>query len=203
MKSALLALALMLPFTAAHAQQDMTTDPAQVRPGTYVLDKAHGKITWTIDHLGFSDYMGQFADVNANLKLDPANPQNSTVDAVVNMDSLGTLNPKLDEHLRSDQFFDVKKFPTAKFVSTGVSISGDRTGTITGNLTLHGVTKPIVLTAAFNAAGMDPVSHEYKIGFTGSATIKRSDFGLNAYLPVLGDDVALDIEAEFVAPQAK
>ncbi len=193
----------MLPFTAAHAQQDMTTDPAQVRPGTYVLDKAHGKITWTIDHLGFSDYMGQFADVNANLKLDPANPQNSTVDAVVNMDSLGTLNPKLDEHLRSDQFFDVKKFPTAKFVSTGVSISGDRTGTITGNLTLHGVTKPIVLTAAFNAAGMDPVSHEYKIGFTGSATIKRSDFGLNAYLPVLGDDVALDIEAEFVAPQAK
>ncbi len=202
MKSALLALALLLPVASAHAD-DLTTDPAQVRPGNYVLDKAHGKITWTINHLGFSDYVGQFADVSANMKLDPANPQNSTVDAVVTMTSLGTLNPKLDDHLRSEEFFDVKKFPTAKFVSTGVSISGDKTATITGNLTMHGVTKPIVLSAAFNAAGQDPVTHEYKVGFSGSGTIKRSDFGMNAYLPALADDVALDLEAEFTMAQPK
>jgi polyisoprenoid-binding protein YceI len=170
---------------------------AEVRSGDYVLDASHGKVTWSIDHLGFSTYVGQFTGVDARLKLDGSNPAASVLQASVKADSVGTLNKALDDHLKSPDFLDAAKFPTASFRSTGVRLTGPRTADIAGELTLHGVTKPVTIQATFNKAGVNPVDQKYSVGFDGRAVIRRSDFGIETYLPVLGDEVTLNIEAEF------
>ncbi len=168
-----------------------------VQAGTYKLDPSHGKITWQINHLGFSTYIGQFAEVNATLKLDPTDPAKSSVTATVQIASVGTLNPALDKNVKGPMFFDATKYPTATFVSTSVTPDGAKAATVVGNLTMRGVTKPVTLNVAFNAAGTNPIDNVYETGFSATATLKRSDFGMKAYLPGLGDAVVLDIEGEF------
>lgn len=187
----------------AVAQGDaLTRDPVQVRPGSYVLDPAHGKITWSVSHMGFSTYVGQFTDVSANLQLNSANPAASRLDAAVRMDSVGTFSDGLDKHLKTADFFDTAKFPTATFRATSIRRTDADSADITGNLTLRGVTKPIVIKADFNQAGVNPVNKLYTVGFDGEAKIKRSDFGINYGLPILGDEVELHFEAEFVSKPA-
>jgi polyisoprenoid-binding protein YceI len=183
---------------AALAQTDaLVRDPLQVRSGSYVLDPAHGKITWSVDHMGFSTYVGQFTNVAANLDLNVRNPAASKLDASVKMDSVGTFHQGLDTHLKTSDFFDTAKYPTATFRATGIRMIDADSANITGNLTLRGVTKPIVIEADFNQAGVNPVDKMYSVGFDGRAKIKRSDFGINYGLPVLGDEVILHFEAEF------
>ena len=176
---------------------DFTSTPADVKPGTYALDPAHGKITWSVIHLGFSSYTGQFAQVAATLQLDPKNPAASTLAASVTPSSIGTFNPALDKNLKGGGFLDVATFPTATFKSTSVTPSGANTAAVAGNLTLHGVTRPVTLNVTFNQAGTNPIDHVYEAGFDATASIKRSDFGIDAYLPSLGDEVKLEIEGEF------
>jgi polyisoprenoid-binding protein YceI len=190
--------AAVMAAAPGRAETGFITDPAQVKAGTYVLDPAHGKITWAISHLGFSTYRGQFTGVEAKLTADPKAPENSTLSVTVAADSVGTLNPALDKHLKSPEFLDVAKFPTATFKATKVAVTGKDSGAITGDLTLHGVTKPVTLRATFHQAGIFPMDKKYRIGFDAHTAIQRSDFGIDAYLPLLGDTVTLDIEAEFV-----
>ncbi len=188
----------------AIAQGDtITQDPASVRSGSYVLDPAHGKITWSVDHMGFSTYVGQFTDVSANLHLNVRNPSASRLDATVKMDSVGTFSDGLDKHLKSADFFDTAKFPSASFRATGIRLVDRDTAKISGNLTLRGITRPIEIEADFNQAGINPVDKQYSLGFDGEAKIKRSDFGIAYGLPALGDEVTLHLEAEFkLKPQA-
>lgn len=181
----------------AFAESDFTKDPAKVQPGAYVLDKDHGKITWSVSHLGFSTYYGQITGVEAKLTVDPKAPDNSKLDVTVATDTVASLHPELDKHLKSADFFDVAQFPTATFKATKIAVTGANTGTITGDLTLRGVTKPVTLEATFNQAGTFPMDKAYRLGFDAKGTIKRSDFGMDAYLPMLGDEVGLLIEAEF------
>lgn len=197
-KFAALGLALALA-AAAPASAQMVTNPAQVQAGGYALDSAHGKITWSVSHFGFSTYVGQFATVNATLKLDPKNLGATVLDATIDTNSVGTLNAALDKHLKSAEFLDTAKFPTATFKAVKVTQTGDKTADIAGDLTLHGVTKPVVVQATFNQAGANPLDKKYQLGFAGSAKIKRSDFGITAYVPAVGDEVTLTIEAEFKA----
>jgi len=192
------ALTLNSP-TYAQTEVATTNDPAQVKAGAYVLDKSHGKITWSISHMGFSTYTGQFADVDAKLTLDSAKPANSALDVTVNMSGIGTLNEKLDAHLKTADFFNVAKFPTATFKATKIELTSSKTAKITGDLTLLGTTKSVTIDATFNQAGPTPMTNAYRVGFTGSCKLKRSDFGMSKFLPMLGDDVSLDIEAEFTA----
>ena len=165
----------------------------------YRLDPAHGKITWSVTHFGFSTYIGQFSHVEATLKADPKAPAASSVEVTVDTNSLGTLNPALDTHLKSKDFLDVAAFPQATFKSTKVTVTGPKTADIAGELTLHGVTKPVVVHATFNQAGVNPLDKKYEIGFAGSAEITRSEFGIKAYVPAVSDKVMLTIEAEFKA----
>ena len=197
-KFAALGLAIALA-AAAPASAQITTTPAQVQAGAYKLDPDHGKITWSITHFGFSTYVGQFATVNATLKLDPKNLGATVLEATIDTNSLGTLNAALDKHLKSPEFLDTAKFPTATFKATKVTQTGDKTADIAGELTLHGVTKPVVVQATFNQAGPNPLDKKYQLGFAGSAKIKRSEFGITAYVPAVGDEVTLTIEAEFKA----
>lgn len=179
------------------AAQDFTKDPSEVRSGQYVLDPAHGKITWSISHLGYSTYIGQFSDVQGTLSLDSANPAQSSLDVTVDMDSAGTFHPQLDVHLKHEDFFHTEKFPTASFKSTAVRVVDTNKAEITGDLTLRGVTRPVVVEAVFNQAGVNPLDKIYSVGFDGTAVIKRSDFGIEYGLPLLGDEVTLQIEGEF------
>jgi polyisoprenoid-binding protein YceI len=194
------AFAAVLALSAAGAAQaQITTSPAAVQAGTYKLDPAHGKITWSVTHFGFSTYIGQFSTVNATLKVDPKAPAASSVEVTVDANSLGTLNPALDTHLKSKDFLDVAAFPTATFKSTKVTVTGERTADIAGELTLHGVTKPVVVHAVFNQGGANPMDKKYELGFAGTAEIVRSEFGIKSYVPAISDKVTLTIEAEFKA----
>ena len=201
-KFAALGLAAALTLSAGAANAQLTTVPAETRAGAYVLDSAHGKITWAVTHFGFSTYIGQFARVDAKLTVDPATPSAAVLDATIDTTSLGTLNEALDKHLKSPDFLDVAKFPTAAFHATKITRTGDRTADIVGDLTLHGVTRPVLVQATFLQGGANPMDKRYELGFSGSAKIKRSDFGITAYVPAISDEVTLTIEAEFKAAPA-
>ena len=199
-KSAALGFAAaLLLSTAGAAQAQMVTTPAAVQAGTYKLDPAHGKITWSVTHFGYSTYIGQFSHVDATLKVDPKAVGASALDVTVDANSLGTLNAALDTHLKSKDFLDVAAFPSATFKATKVTQTGPKTADIAGDLTLHGVTKPVVVHATFNQGGVNPLDKKYSLGFAGTAEIVRSDFGIKAYVPAISDKVTLTIEAEFKA----
>ena len=194
------AFAALLALSAAGAAQaQITTSPAAVQAGTFKLDPAHGKITWSVTHFGFSTYIGQFSHVDGTLKLDPKALGAAALDVTVDANSLGTLNSALDTHLKSKDFLDVAAFPTATFKATKVTKTGEKTADIAGELTLHGVTKPVVVHAVFNQGGVNPLDKKYELGFAGTAEITRSDFGIKAYVPQISDKVTLTIEAEFKA----
>jgi len=179
----LLAAALLtLPMQAAHAT-------------TYTFDPSHTSVTFDIDHFGFSKPHGIFPMIEGTLNLDDAKPENSTVDVTVSPANVATGIPKLDEHLKSKDFFNVEKFPNVTFKSTKVEKTGDKTAKVTGDLTLLGVTKPVTLDVTLNQKGPNMMNKE-TVGFEATTTIKRSDFGMNTYVPKLGDEVPLVIEAE-------
>lgn len=198
MKTGVLAFLAVLAIAApAAAQQGPTTDLAQVEGGTFSLDKTHARIVFSYNHLGYSTSYGQFSDFSGSLKFDPKAPATSNLEVTVAMEGIDTTVPKLDAHLKSPDFFNAAKFPTATFKSTKIVVTGPTTGTITGDLTLHGVTKPVTLEATFNGGGMSPAAKAYDLGFNATGHVKRSDFGMNAYVPYVSDDVTLTISAEF------
>lgn len=181
------------------AQDGFTRKPEEVRAGTYTLDPAHSKITWYVNHLGFSTYAGQFAGATGTLVLDPKAPAAAQLEVTVKTDDVGPLNEALDKHLKSADFLDTAKFPTATFKATRIVVKDGNEADIHGDLTLRGVTKPIVIKAEFNQAGVNPLDKTYSVGFDGEAKIRRSDFGIAYALPAVGDEVKLKIEAEFKA----
>lgn len=173
-------------------------DSTRVAAGTYRADAAHTQVLWRVNHLGFSEFDGAFADAAGTLVLDPARPTAATLSMTIPINRVTTTSAKLNEHLMSKDFFDAAKYPTAAFVST--AITGDTSGhdiTVVGNLTLHGVTRPVTLKARFVGAGRNGMSKKATIGFRGSATIKRSEFGIRYALPVVSDEVTLTINAAF------
>jgi len=162
----------------------------------YTLDPMHTYVEWHISHFGFSEPTGKWMVKSGTVTLDKTKPQNSKVEATIQMDTLNTGLAELDKHLKSPLFFDVVKYPTATFVSNKVTVTGKNTAKVQGILTLHGVSKPVVLNVKLNKAGVNPVSDKNTAGFDATTSLKRSDFGMKAYLPGLGDDVKIDISAE-------
>ena len=188
MKAQFVALALLGLAAPALAQgQPGTEAAAKVAAGTYTVDTDHTQIAWGINHLGFNVYYGIFGGTTGTLTLDPAKPASASVSLTIPVDKVTTTSEKLNAHLKSADFFDTAKFPTATFKSTGVVVDGLK-AKITGDLTIKGITKPVVLDARFKIE---------TVGFEASATIKRSDYGITYALPVLGDEVSLHITAAF------
>lgn len=197
MKAQLVALAL-LGFAApalAQGKPDAET-AAKVAAGTYTVDTDHTQIAWGVNHLGFNVYYGIFGSTTGTLSLDPANPASASLSLVIPVDKVTTTSEKLNAHLKTPDFFDTAKFPTATFKSTSVTVDG-LTAKIAGDLTIKGITKSVVLDARFTGAGPNPMSKIETIGFEATAMIKRSDYGINYALPVLGDEVKLHITAAF------
>lgn len=182
---------------------------ADIPAGTYTLDHAHSTVVFRVSHIGFSMYTAQFADIDATLELDPANPARSRVQATIPVRSLDIPPPPEGflETLLGPQWFDAAQFPDITFRSTSVEPTGPNTARITGDLTLHGVTRPIALDATFNGgyAG-HPLDPNARVGFSARGSFKRSDFGMALGVPPpgstmgVGDDVDFAIETEFSGP---
>jgi polyisoprenoid-binding protein YceI len=171
-----------------------------VKAGTYKVESYHTQVGFSLSHFGFTNYSGLFAGATGSLRLDPANPSADHLEVTIPVESILTTVPKLTDELKGEKWFDVAKFPQATFTSTSVAVGSDGVATIAGNLTLHGVTKPIVLHAHLLGAGVNPIDKMYTIGFQASGTIKRSEFGVSMYAPALGDDVELTIAGAFELP---
>ena len=170
--------------------------PAMAAEENYTLDPMHTNIVWFANHFGFSNPSGKFASVQGTLTLDEAKPENSKVSVTISTTSVLTGIEKLDAHLRSDAFFNVEKFPSATFVSDKVETTGKNTAKVYGNLTLHGITKPVVLDVTLNKIGEHPMTKKKTAGFSATTVLKRSDFGINYALPGVADDVKIAIESE-------
>ena len=162
---------------------------------SYTLDPTHTAVVFHISHFGFSTPSGKFMNSEGTLVLDEKNPATSKVTVTIPIAMIDTGVAKLNEHLKTKDFFDAATYPTATFTSDKVDVTGKDTALVHGNLTLHGVTKPVTLNVKLNKIG-ENMFKKQTAGFTATATLKRSDFGMTTYLPGLGDEVKLDIESE-------
>jgi polyisoprenoid-binding protein YceI len=178
--------------------QALAADAPTAKAGTYKIDPRHTQILFGIRHMGLSTFYGRFGAVSGSLAFDPAAPEKSALDVTVDMTNIETHVDELDKELKSD-VFHADKFPTATFAATAITKTGDNTGTVTGNLTLAGVTKPVTLNVTFNGGRNSPMPFQpYRAGFDATATIKRSDFGLDhaIWSSMVSDAVELRIECE-------
>lgn len=181
---------LLFSYATLQAQENPTGQEA------YDFDPDHTSILWFANHIGYSDSSGQFMDFDGDIMLDYDNPAQSSVKITIETASIRTGLDDFDAHLKSKDFFHVEQFPTMTFESRKVTLTGDRTAEIEGDLTLLGQTKPVALRARFNKRGMDIQKNFLRTGFSVRTTIKRSDWGMKAYLPLVGDEVDILIEAE-------
>ena len=195
---ALTALLALTAITAPATAQVASKDPSAVKAGAYKVEAYHTQVGFSLSHFGFTNYSGYFSSASGALTLDPANPAVAKLNVSVPISSLLTTVPVLDSQLKGDQWFDAAKFPTATFVSTQITRTGGDTATIAGDLTLHGVTKPITLKARLIGSGNDPILKAFAVGFEATGDINRSDFGIKQYLPLVGDDVSLTIAGAFL-----
>ncbi|EIZ79534.1 hypothetical protein WSK_1868 [Novosphingobium sp. Rr 2-17] len=173
------------------------TSPAAVPAGSYALDPSHTLVRFTVDHFGISEYFGTLPGATGTLSLDPKNLASAKLDVSVPVATVSTTNKVLDGELVGPEWFDAAKYPTMRFVSTKVTRTGPGTANIAGNLTLHGVTKPVTLKATFKAAATNPMKKVYSIGFNAVGTIKRTEFGVSKYAPMVSDETQIAITAAF------
>jgi len=192
-----LSLLALLVATPVLAQTPPTRDPAQIQAGTYVVDPNHTQVGWRVSHMGFSNYAGGFSDVSGTLDLQPKNPSAAKLTIKIPVASVTTTSAKLTDELKGDQWLDAAKFPEMTFVSTKVTPEGKDKAKVTGNLTLHGVTKPVTLDVTLVGAGVNPLSKKVTVGFDATGTLKRSEFGVKTYVPLIGDDLHLTIAGAF------
>ena len=198
-QAALVAASLTVASGIALAQpaMEVTRDPAAVQAGAYDVEPLHTRVLFSVSHLGFTTWYGEFTNVSGALTLDPKKPAESTLEIRIPTGSVSTTNAKLDSELKSDAWLDAGQFPEMVFKSTKVTETGKDSAKVTGDLTLHGVTRPVTLAVKFNGAGTNPLDKKYTAGFEVSGKIKRSDFGVKTYVPLIGDDVDLIISAGF------
>ena len=181
------------------AQMPMTPpgkpDPKLVQAGTYKIETSHTQVSFGVDHMGFSPFYGTFSGATGRVVLDPANLAAASLEVSIPIASVQTTSAKLTEELNSADWFDSARFPTATFKSTKVTSTSPTTANIDGTLTLHGVTRPATIEVRFYGAGANPMSKALTVGFEARTEIKRSDFGITKYVPLVSDGVGLLITA--------
>ncbi|HSM99832.1 MAG TPA: YceI family protein [Rudaea sp.] len=162
-------------------------------PQTFNIDPNHTQVSFTYNHFGFSNPTGRLEDIKGKLVVDQDDWGKSSVSVTMPLSGLHTGVPKLDEHLKTPDFFDAAKYPDVIFKSTKVSKTGADTLDIAGDLTVHGVTKPVTLHARVNKIGENKMIGSQSAGFDADTTLKRSDFGLKMYVPAVSDEVHIHI----------
>ncbi|MDO1529311.1 YceI family protein [Fulvimonas sp. R45] len=176
---------------------------AQAAPTTYKLDPGHTMVLFSWSHFGYSHPTADIGIADGTLVYDAEHPAQSSVEVSMPLSLLDTHVPALDKHLKEADFFNADKYPVITFKSTRVQPLGGDNFKVTGDLTVHGVTRPVTLDAHLNKVGPHPMTKAQSIGFDATGTLKRSDFGVGAYVPMVGDEIQLRITTEAAVPKAK
>ncbi len=173
----------------------VVTDPKSAPAGEYKLDPAHASATVKLAHMGLSHYTMHFTRISGDYSFNPAHPDATKVSIAIDPKSIQTDDPKFNDEI-ADKFLEAGKFPALAFTSTRIVPEGADKGLVEGVLDFHGVKKPVTLHVAYR--GFVEMMKQQRMGFSGEATFKRSEFGAGAYVPVVGDEVTVLIEVEFV-----
>jgi len=168
-----------------------------LRAGAYRLDESHASLIFKINHLGFSNYVGRFENFSASLDFDVEDVSAAKVSAIIDMTSLDIANDEFAQTLMGPEWFDADQFPQAIFESKEIRAIGENIGVMSGALTLHGVTRPIAFDVTFNGGARDFLRSAYVVGFSATAKIDRTEFGISKFSGVIGNEVEIEIEAEF------
>ena len=191
-RQTVLLVATVLPLGALAAGSEPTTSEAT----RYQLDPVHTQVFFSVSHLGFSNPLGRFRVKDGWFRFDPERWDQSSCSVTIAVDSLDLGDDGWQKKMLSDEFFDAKQYPEMNFECTGLEKSGDDAGRLAGKLAMHGHTREVSLELKLNKVGVHTYSFKRMAGFSAQGTLKRSDFGMKALLPAVGDEVTLRIEAE-------
>ncbi len=178
-------------------QPTLNQDIVEIQAGEYKLDKDHAALLFKINHMGFSSYVGRFNEFDVSLDFDPNNIENSRIEAIIDMRSIDVNNPEFATKLGGTAWLDSQRFPQAVFRSLAVKKTDDEQLLVRGELTFLGTTKEVTMMAKLNGAANNPLTRQYTLGFTANLRFKRSNFGLKKFIPVVGDEVDIEIHSEF------
>jgi polyisoprenoid-binding protein YceI len=165
-------------------------------PETYTFDKGHTEVRFCWNHLGISRQCGHFTNFDGELVYDEADPGKSTLNVTFKTSSIETLVPVFNEHMKGEKLFDAAKFPEITFKSTKFEKTSDKTGKVSGDLMIKGVTKPVTLDVTLNFMGAHPVKKTPWLGVAAVVTVKRTDYGVSLFAPAVSDDIAIEIQTE-------
>ncbi len=193
-------LSLAACASVARVIYPLNEDPHKTLTGKYELDPTHANIIFAVNHLGFSLHHGRFNDIEGSIQINPDKPENSSVFIKVDVRSIDTNNKELDDKLKAQKMFNTEQHPYASFQSTHVALTGPKAAIITGDLTLKNIRRSVTLNATFIGSGTNPLTGKKTIGFSGTAKFNRADFDLKEWLPLVGNEVSLILEAEFIKP---
>lgn len=174
-----------------------STELVALKPGTYTIDPAHTTVLFKVDHFGLSKYIGRFNSVDASLEFDPDNIEDTRLQAIVNTNSIDVGDTEFAETLIGADWFNSAQHPQAVLTAESVKFAEGGEVVFNGTLTLLGISQPVDISVQFNGGADNRLSGYYTIGFSASAVIRRSEFGMEKHLGLVGDEVELEIHAEF------
>lgn len=180
----------------------VTTVASAALPMHWQLDNSHTHVGFSVEHMGFSTVMGHFSDVDGSITYDMKNPNQAQMNFVIDTDSIDTAWEARDEHLKTEEFFNVEQYPTATFNSTQVTFINPQQAKVMGNLTMLGQTKPMILNLTLKKIAKSPLTKEPVIGFRATGNIDRTAYGMDAYAQGITTNVPIQIDGELVEKKA-
>jgi polyisoprenoid-binding protein YceI len=181
----------------------ITTMASAALPTQWQLDNSHTRVGFSVEHMGFSTVMGHFSDVDGTVQFDLKNPNQTQLNFVIDTDSIDTAWAARDKHLKTDEFFNVEKYPTMSFKSTQVNFVNPQQAKVTGDFTLLGQTKPLTLNLTLKKIDNSPLTKEPVIGFRATGNIDRTAYGMDAYSQGVTTNVPIQIDGELVEKKSK
>jgi polyisoprenoid-binding protein YceI len=197
---ALLGAALLTAMACTPVQvltHSVSQNETRVPAGRYDLDHDHCSITFDVDHFKYSRFTMRFDRKQGQLDWNEGGLEKSTAAITIDAASIDTNVPLLDKMVKSASMLDVTRYPEIRFVSTRFERTGESRGTLTGDLTIHGVAQPVTLDVTFNGFARDPLTKKDTLGFSADGRFSRAKFGLSTWYPAVGDDIHVRIQAEF------
>jgi len=192
----------MIRLAASALALSLLAGTAVAEPVAYEFDKSHANLAFSYNHLGYSTTEGRFGSWDGTLLIDKETPANSSIEFTIDISSLDTFWDERDAHFLSADFFDAEKFPEVSFKSTKVEQVGENQLAVTGDLTIKDITKPVTLDVVVTALGEHPMAKKDAAGFAISTVLKRSDYGMDMYVPYVGDEVSVSFHAETLKADA-
>lgn len=178
-------------------QLNVKSGMVNLKKGSYQLDPRHTTVLFKVDHLGLSKFVGRFNRVEATLDYDPENPAAAKLSAMIFTGSVDVNNPDFAATLTGSSWFDSSRYPHANFITTAVELVDGNRARFLGDLTMLGISAPIALDIHFNGGADNMLTGRYTLGFSATSTFKRSQFGMSQYIPAIGDDIEIEVHAEF------